>query len=367
MASSWRDEADAYAKKYVDEIKKQNRYRIDQQNQAKDNALAMVENQRANAINQINDSRKDIMTDAESSAKQANINRMLALKDNNSAMARAGLNTQGIVGSQVNSINNSYGNDLTAILNARSKQLRDNDNQATSTNLQYDNARLNAINQYDQSIADINSDINEKALNQYNTMYGAYMNQAQQDYENDQKEKAAAEARRQFEIEQAYKQSQADEAKRQYDTSLEYQKEQDKISNAQKWAQINNNNTGGNNVTFKNGIPYQGGKPQINTDWWQGDINSDVQYGTFKTTDKNGVRYQPDNVAGAKLHSSGFKVGDIVNGARGNTGADLSSQTLWSTGDNWYVWDGSQNKYINVTGDVANFIAHNPSYVSKIK
>lgn len=329
MASSWMQEAEENAKKYAQAIKEQNQYLIDQQNQAKQNTLSTIENQRIDAVNNLNAGKDTVKQTAEDNAKQANINRMLALKDNAGAMSRAGLSTQGIVGSQVNSINNNYGNNLNSILKDRANQLKAIDDQVDSTNLQYDTNRLNAINQYDQSIADLNSQIDANALSQYNTSVARYLAQKQQEYENRQNEAAQQEAIRQF------------------NEQLAYQKEQDKIKNAQTWAQINSSGNG--NFSDSNG--GSNGVQQIKTDHYSGNINSDVQYGTFNTTDSNGVKYQPNNVGGAKLSNSKYKVKDLLGeGITGNKGASLDNQKVWKTATgNYYVWDGSQNKYIDIT------------------
>ena len=104
---------------------------------------------------------------------------------------------------------------------------------------------------------------------------------------------------------------------------------------------------------------------QINTPYYQGDINSDAQYGTFSTKDLNGQAYQPDNVGAVigydsdgkayvkeikKLKSSGKTVGQMYGPGKiqGATGANLDNQTVWQYGNNYYIWDGSQNQYIKM-------------------
>lgn len=332
MASSWIKEAEENAKKYAQALKEQSQYLIDQQNQAKQNTLNTIENERLNTINALNSGRDTIKQTAEENAKQANINRMLALKDNQSTMNRAGLSTQGLVGSQVNSINNSYGNNLNSILSDRASQLKSIDDQINNTNLQYDTNRLNAINQYDQNIASLNSQIDANALNQYNTTYAQYLAQKQQEHQNQ-----VAEIERQ-------------EAIRQFNAQLELQKQQAAQDNAISWAQINNSNP---TLQFTD-TPAQ----QIQTDYYNGNIHSDAKYGVFNTTDNNGIKYQPNNVAGSKLTSSGYKVKDIFsNSAFGSTGASLGNQKIWKTSSgNYYVWDGSINDYIDVTDKVKQSI-----------
>lgn len=145
-----------------------------------------------------------------------------------------------------------------------------------------------------------------------------------------------------------------------YDNAFDrrYQAEQDAISNALQ-QQYNNylmyKASGGGSGGSSN-VPLGVDNKKsyaVNTDYWQGDLNSDAQYGTFKTTDKNGVRYQPNNVGGNPLKGSGKTVAEAFGSdLTGLTGASLSNQKVWVTtqGDKrYYIWDGSQNEYIDVT------------------
>lgn len=321
MASSWMDEAHQIAQQYSDSLKQRSQYIIDQQNQAKQNSLNVIENERKNAVNQLNANKNTINQTALDNAKQANINRMLALKDNSSAMSRAGLAEQGLVGSQVNSINNNYGTNLNSILKDKANQLQGVNDQINSTNLQYDTNRINAMNEYDSKIASLQSQIDQQALNQYNTIYQQTLAQKQQEYENQQAEAARAEAIRQF------------------NAQMELQRQQ----NAASSTNYNQYNTGFTNSNSNS--------KKIQTDYYSGEINSDTRYGVFNTADKNGVKYQPDNVGGNKLQGSGYKVSDLFgNGWTGKSGASLSNQKVWKTNTGrYYVWDGSQNSYIDVT------------------
>lgn len=234
--AQWIKEAEEQAKKYSDNIKTSNQYILDQLMESKNNTLAQLQKQQDNALYNINSNKSNINATAEENARQANINRLLALKSNEQAMNRAGLGTQGIVGSQVNSINSDYGNNLTAILNEKASGLRDLQKQTADTNLNYDNSRLDLENKYSANYADLQGQINDKALNQYNTVYQNYLAMKQQEYDNQQAELARQEAIRQYNENLALQKAQ-----------LEYQRQQDAIANAQRWAQINasnNNNFG---------------------------------------------------------------------------------------------------------------------------
>ena len=97
-------------------------------------------------------------------------------------------------------------------------------------------------------------------------------------------------------------------------------------------------------------------KYQVNTQWYQGDLNSDAKYGTFSTKDANGISYQPNNIGVDKngdvkyLKSSGKTVAQMYGAGAltGATGANIDNQTVWKYGKNYYIWDGSQNQYIKM-------------------
>lgn len=203
--AQWIKEAEENAKKYSDLIKQNNQYLIDELVNSKNNSLDQLQKAQDNAIYKINASKSTINQNNEDAAKQLNINRLLALKDNSSSMNRAGLGTQGIVGSQVNSTNNNYGTNLTELLKNRTSELNNLEIQKNDTNLGYDTDRINLLNEYGKNLANLRSEIDSKALNQYNTSYNQYLSMKQQEYDDAQKAAAQAEAIRQFNDEMAYK------------------------------------------------------------------------------------------------------------------------------------------------------------------
>lgn len=97
-------------------------------------------------------------------------------------------------------------------------------------------------------------------------------------------------------------------------------------------------------------------REQVNTQWYQGPINSDAQYGTFSTKDVYGISYQPNNIGKDAngdvkyLKSSGKTVAQMYGAGKlvGSTGANLDNQTVWKYGKNYYIWDGSQNQYVKM-------------------
>lgn len=327
----WKTEAEQEAKRYSDALKQNNQYLIDQLNQSKQNTLNQLQEQQNNSIYNLNTNKAEINQTAVDNAKQLNVARLLALKNNQSAMNRAGLGTQGVVGSQVNSINNDYGTNLTNILNQKTTNLRNLEKEKNDTLLTYNTNRLNLENEYGNNLANLQAQINEKALNQYNTVYNNYLAYKQQEYENQQAELQRQEAIRQYNESLALQKAQ-----------LELQKQQ---ANRSSSSTYNYNSTSNSSNDFSDGS-----SSTIKTKYYSGSINPDTQYGTFGTKDLNGINYQPDNIGGQKLKSSGKKVSQMT-GTTGNnnsSGVNIDGQTVWTVNGKYYIWNGSKNKYEEV-------------------
>lgn len=320
----WKKQAEKKQQEAQQNYVNNNQHIIDAVNQQKQAALEQLKNENASAINQLEESKKEINAAALDSAKQANINRLLALRDNKNALNRAGLGTQGLVGSQVNSINSDYGNNLNDILNQKANSIQGVNSQISDTNLQY-NTNLGTLGaEYAATLANTKANIEEAArqagLQAYENEYNAQL----QAWENMMAQKQFEESVRQF-----------------------------NANNALAWAQANQSN-----LVFPN---TSNNAQQIYTDHWSGDIHKDAEYGVFANTkDKNGVAYQPNNVGGAKLQASGMQVKNVFNDAYGSKGANLANQKIWKTSDGrYYVWDGSINDYINVTNEVNSSLKTN--------
>lgn len=306
----WQEEAKKQAQAASDNLKKNNQMLIDQMNKSKDNTLKQLDEQQKNTIYNLNTNKSEINSTAENDAKQANINRLLALKNNEQSLSRAGLSNQGIVGSQNASINNSYGTNLTSILNQKNTNLRNLEKEKNNTLLEYNTNRLKLENEYGSNLANLQSQIDEKALNQYNTVYNNYLALKQQEYENEQNRLAAAEAKRQWQAEYNL-------AKR-------------------------NNDLGSGKIPV-----FDNPNVIIKTNYYSGVINPDTQYGTFGTKDKNGIQYQPDNINGLKLKSSGKKVYQVTGdkNTKNTSGVGIGNQTVWLYGNEQVIWNGSKNRY----------------------
>lgn len=181
--------------------------------------------------------------------------------------------------------------------------------------------------------------------------YGRYSDE----YNRIQEEKAREEAIRQWEAQMA-------EQQRQFNEQMAYQKEQDALAQ-QNWLKEYNlakssSSKSSKSSTSSQNINLQDGNivsdTNIHTNYYNGAINPDTRYGTFGTKDKNGVEYQPDNVGGSKLKSSGKTVKDYFGAGviTGATGANIDNQRVWTTNGRLYVWDGSQNLYVDITDEI---------------
>ena len=342
--ADWIKEAEEQAKKYSDSIKTSNQYLIDQLNKARDNSLAQLEasnksalenlqRQQDNALYNLNTQKSDIYRTANDNAQQLNINRLLNLKDNQYAMNRAGLGTQGLVGSQVNSINNNYGRNLTDVLNQRVKDLNNLALQRENTNLGYDTSRinlgntyntnrLNLENEYGNNIANLQREIESQALNQYNNVYNNYLNLKQQEYQNEQNRLAQEEAIRQWEAELALKQAAQDEAKRQWQLEYELAK---KTSNKNR----SGSTTGSSSKT---GVSFTDTTPEA----------------TITTDNSNNKITMGDLLSPSKLLNklSGNNTKTSSNNSKMSVAGMMGALPIYSDGKNYYLYEN--NTYVKL-------------------
>lgn len=170
-----------------------------------------------------------------------------------------------------------------------------------------------------------------------NTYYDRYKNvESQINYENEQAEKI-----RQFNEQMAYQKRQQQLEQQRWEQQMAYQRQQDAIANSQKWASINNSGGGGYPVIDSPSSKTM--NPYTNTRNKDADRIIGGKPGTFS----NG--YQPNNINGNKLKSSGKTVGQVIKGQKGSTGIDMTGQTVWTVSGRYYMWDGSIDKYIDIT------------------
>lgn len=244
---------------------------------------------------------------------------------------------------------NTYQNRLASANKAMQAAFTEYDNDMNQARLTNDVQKAqNALNklqmqlQYSENFYNNKSNLTQTQLTNNQDLDNNYYNRYQTEYSNIQAEKQRAEAIRQWEVEMAEKQ-------RQYNENMAFQKAQADRDQAnwEKEYALSKQKASASSV----GALLGGSNTEVNTPYYQGTLNPDVQYGTFASEDKNGVRYQPNNVNGQKLSKSGKSVGEALGKGAivGSTGANLDNQNLWMANGKYYVWDGSQNKYIDVS------------------
>ena len=335
--AQWIKEAEENARKYSETIKKNNQYLIDELIKAKDNSLNQLQNQQNNAIYKLNANQSTINQSAEDAAKQLYINKMLSLKDNQNSMNRAGLGTQGIVGSQVNSINNNYGTNLTEVLKNKINNLNNLEIQKNDTNTSYDNSRINLLTDYGKNLANLQSEIDDKALNQYNTVYNNYLAMKQQEYENEQAELAKQEAIRQYNENLAFQKEQAKQSQANWEKEYALNKYKTHLSSSGGSGFGDGSSDNSGNKTSETQSKYV--NPFTKT------VNPDTANGVF---DNN---YQPDNINGQKLKKSGQTVAQFIGekGSLNSGNVSIDDQNVWKIGNKYYAWDGYANEYVDIT------------------
>lgn len=338
--AQWIKEAEEQAKKYSEAIKVNNQYLIDQLNQAKNNSLAQLQQQQQSALEQLqkqqdsaiynlNSTQSTINRTAEDNAKQLNINRLLSLKNNQEALNRAGLGTQGIVGSQVNSINNNYGTNLTDVLNQKTNDLNNLALSKNNTNLQYDTNRinlgneyatnkLNLENEYGNNIASLQKSIEDQALEQYNNVYQTYLALKQQEYENEQARLAQEEAKRQWQAEYNL-------AKRSYSGG-------GSSGGSTSFSDNTQNNVSSGVDAYGNSLETQQKSDYLFQDKW-GQAEKHPQY-----------------INNEKVVSVG-KLNEVYSSLPSNI---KPSQNIWKQGGRYYVWvktSDTSGQYVDITDD----------------
>ena len=276
-------------------------------------------------------------------------------------MASQGLTNSGVSETAKLGGWNTYQNRLATANKAMQDAFTEYDNAINEARLNNDVQKAqNALNklqmqlEYAQNYYSNKSTISQNQLSNNQALDSDYYNRYQTEYNNIQAEKEREEAIRQFNEQLALQQQQ-----------LEYQKQQDAIAQAN-WEkeyalaqQQARASYGSGGYSLSDGSSLSSGGTTISTNYYEGAINPDTQYGTFPNVkDKNGVRYQPDNVGGKKLSNSKLKVKDVFgrNTAFGESGASLDNQSIWRAGNSFYVWDGSINDYIDVSAQVGAYI-----------
>lgn len=292
--------------------------------------------------------------------------------NNAESMAQSGLNQSGVSETSKLGGFNIYQNRLATANKAMQDAFVQYDNDLNAAILnndvkkaEYALERLKMSLDYTQNFYNNKATISQNQLSNNQALNSEYYNRYQQEYQNIQNEKARAEEARRFEL-------QMQREKEEFDRNFAYQQERDRIAD-QQWQKeyalsqrslvSKSSKSSSVSLSDSNSKSLNNNGTTIKTDHYSGEINPDCQYGTFSTKDKNGINYQPNNVDGNKLSQAqnskgkGLKVKDVFYGAKGNKGADLSDQKIYTTGNRYYTWDGSINSYIDITKEVNTSIS----------
>ena len=342
---------------YNNMISQSDKFYQDQIDAAKDYAEIQKQNQQANtdfAIEKIEQQKDQAHKDYVKEQTGAYVDWQKQSNQygaNAEQMAASGLNNTGYSESSQVSMYNTYQN--------RVATARESFNKAV---LDYDNAIKDAQLQNNSALAEIayNALQAQLELSLQGFQYKNDLLQVQIQQQQNTEDRYYS--RWQDVLNQMNTENQLKESIRQYEQNLAYQKERDKIADEQ-WQKeynlslasrsssggssgggssyssgvvaygtlVNSYGDGSGNIIYvdSNGNTY---KMKAGYNPYTGTKNSDVSNGTFS----NG--YQPNNVNGDKLSSTGTKA--TVNGQAQNIWQTKVGQTT-----KYYVWDGTTNKY----------------------
>lgn len=265
--------------------------------QAQDAARANTQN----VLDQLTQRASDYQTQFGKDARSAYINKMQGAQKLEGELSRLGLGNAGYGVTQRLMNEANYGTNLANLQEALNKNLT-----------AIDQSKATASTELGNTLADLAM----KQASQQTSVDQYIMNQLQNAYDT------------------AYNRS--------------YNERQDEIANQLAYARA-----------YSGGGGYSSGY-DLNTAFYQGDYNADALTDGKVDPDKvfsNG--YQPNNINGYELKKYGKTVGQVFGDSYGMTGANLNNQNIWQyttkNGTTKYaIWDGSQNKYVDVTKELNN-------------
>ena len=298
--------------------------------QQKQQAIAELEKQKNQSLSDLNAEEQTVKPTYYKKKDTANVQNQVSARNFHEYLVNSGRSNSGIGAQYEMSRKNTLQRNLNDINLEEAGVLSDIARRRTDVNNAY-NTGLTGAN------AQIEADYIQNLLTQRQAAWERDYQQKQYDESVRQFNENLAQQQRQFEASLAQQQ-------KEFDANYKLQQRELALSAAKSQAKAS---------TTK--------KQQINTQWYQGDINSDAKYGTFGTKDIYGQSYQPDNVGAIydeegnvvgvkRLSSTGKTVGEMYGAGQlvGSTGANLDNQTVWKYGKNYYIWDGSQNQYVKM-------------------
>lgn len=186
------DLANEYAKSASDGVKSDIDALLAQYEKMAELQKQGIQSQKEQTLNEYNLSKEKTNQDYHSNARQAYINKMLASKNMKSELARAGLNTTGVVGTAYSNIENAYGNNLAGLQTARDNSIRDIDHNIANANLEYSKQENQLLSELEQAKIELQKYGNELANSRYQEALANYMRFKEYEYQQ-QRDKIADE------------------------------------------------------------------------------------------------------------------------------------------------------------------------------
>lgn len=271
-------------------------------------------------------------------------------------------NAQGYTESSKVSMYNTYQNRLSTARQSMDKAYLEFDNAIREAQLTNDVTKAeNALTALQQKLQialegfNYKSETTQNQLTWQQQINSDYYNRYQDvlgqiNYENEQ-----AEAIRQFNEQLAFQKEQAALEQQRWEKEYALQQQQLQASLARSYSSGGSgrsySSSGGSSLSGGSGGGTAANGRSIVANPYTGTINPDTKYGVFEYSKQPGSGYQPNNVNGNPVSKSGMTVSKFLGttGNTGSTGINIDNQSVWKANGRYYIWDGSQDKYIDVT------------------
>lgn len=309
-------EATNYAEQTSTAFKDSLQYLIEQQTNQQMYTEQSQEADYQNLLAQINRQIDPVEQTYSKDAQSAYINKMLAQKQIEANLSRDRLSTQGFGTSELLRNEAAYSSNLTDLQTERASELQDINDQLTTAGLDYASTKASTQADFANQKLNLMQTIEQQTQDRYDTAYDRYVSNQQ------------------------YKDALAQQA----------------LENKRAASSRSSSRSSGGSLR---GTTWEDSSNASNlfvkTDYFNGympsDTYSDLQLGSFSTTSKNGVKYQPSYIKGNKIQGSMGTVAKVTGqkGTRNSSGVNVDNQKVWklSDGSTW-IWNGSKMKYERV-------------------
>ena len=302
---------------YDDYLTAASKYLDPQKQQALKDLNALYQNQANTVTSQYDTEIGKANTAYEDQYRENAVQKLINERQVAENMANLGLTDSGLNRTQQTAVQLSYANQKGAIDRAKQAQIDALTQQKAQNLAAIEQNRLSGQNEINQYYADLAA---ENATSAYNTALeqDRQYREAQLQAQLELQKKALEYQAEQAQTNNYIIQTSGGLLRRDYEGSLK-DNNVDVIYNTDGTTTYIDNNSGKKTTLSSNINPYTG------------TINKDTANGVFS----NG--YQPNNVNGVKLVSSGAKAN--ING---------NEQTVWKANGKYYLWSGKDNKYIQL-------------------